>query len=144
MRRLWCDDVSAYRDEFYDLPACRQYPKPVQRPHPPIHFGGESDAALRRVVDLGQGWYPFSLEPEALAARLRDLDRLLARCGRARRDLEVSICPYMRPADLDLMKQYRDLGVDQVILLLFAFDLDGLRAALERLAEEIVVPVGAL
>ena len=144
MRRLWCDDVSAYRDEFYDLPACRQYPKPVQRPHPPIHFGGESDAALRRVVDLGQGWYPFSLEPEALAARLRDLDRLLARCGRARRDLEVSICPYMRPADLDLMKRYRDLGVDQVILLLFAFDLDGLRAALERLAEEIVVPVGAL
>src|SRR5262245_2184968 len=73
MRRLWCDDVSEYHGEFYDLPACRQYPKPIQRPHPPIHFGGESDAALRRVADLGQGWYPFNLEPEALASRLRDL-----------------------------------------------------------------------
>ena len=37
--------------EFYTLPACRQYPKPVQTPHPPIHFGGESDAALRRVAE---------------------------------------------------------------------------------------------
>ena len=60
MRALWCDAVSEYKDEFYELPACRMYPKPVQRPHPPLHFGGESDAALRRVADLGQGWYGFN------------------------------------------------------------------------------------
>ena len=63
MRALWCDAVSEYKDEFYELPACRMYPKPVQRPHPPLHFGGESDAALRRVADLGQGWYGFNRTP---------------------------------------------------------------------------------
>jgi probable F420-dependent oxidoreductase len=47
MRRLWEDPVSEHHGEFYDLPACRQYPKPVQQPHPPIHVGGESDPALR-------------------------------------------------------------------------------------------------
>ena len=46
MRRLWRDDVSEYKDEFYELPACRQFPKPVQQSGVPIHFGGESDAAL--------------------------------------------------------------------------------------------------
>jgi alkanesulfonate monooxygenase SsuD/methylene tetrahydromethanopterin reductase-like flavin-dependent oxidoreductase (luciferase family) len=51
MRRLWCDSVSAFAGSFYDLPASRQYPKPVQQPHPPIYFGGESDAAMRRVAD---------------------------------------------------------------------------------------------
>ena len=48
MQRLWAEGVAEYHGEFYDLPPCIQHPKPVQQPHPPIHFGGESDAALRR------------------------------------------------------------------------------------------------
>ena len=43
------------------MPECRLYPKPVQEPHPPIHFGGESDAALKRVADLGQGWFGYNM-----------------------------------------------------------------------------------
>ena len=54
-----------YGGEFYSLAPCRQYPKPIQQPHPPIHFGGESDAALKRVADLGQGWFGFSIDPDA-------------------------------------------------------------------------------
>ena len=73
MRRLWCDEVSEYKDEFYELPACRQFPKPVQKPHVPIHFGGESDAALQRTADIGQGWYGFNLEPDGVAERLTRL-----------------------------------------------------------------------
>ena len=41
MRRLWCDPIAEYSGEFYQLPACRQYPHPIQQPHPPIHIGGE-------------------------------------------------------------------------------------------------------
>jgi probable F420-dependent oxidoreductase len=134
MRRLWCDPVSEHPGGLYPLQACRQYPKPIQQPHPPIHFGGESDAALRRVADLGQGWYPFSIEPEELARRLRDLDHLLERRGRSRKDIRVSVCPYLRPADLDLIRRYRDVGVDQVILLVFAASTDDLQRNLESAA----------
>jgi probable F420-dependent oxidoreductase len=144
MRRLWCEPVSSYEGPFYRLAPCRQYPKPVQQPHPPVHFGGESDAALRRVADLGQGWYPFSLTPDALVARLRRLEGLLAARGRARRDVRVSVCPYLQPADLDLVKRYRDAGADQVILLVFAAAPDDLRGALDRLAEGIVEPARRL
>src|SRR5205823_9832789 len=49
MRRLWTEEQPWYEDEFYRLPPVRIAPKPVQQPHPPIIFGGESDAALRRV-----------------------------------------------------------------------------------------------
>ncbi len=144
MRRLWCDPVSEYSGEFYELPACRQYPKPVQSPHPPLHFGGESDAALRRVADLGQGWYGYNLEPEDAAARIRDLSGLLQARGRSREDVVVSVCPYLRPPSLDLVKRYREAGVDQVILFLFAPDVDALRSTLDTLAKEIVEPAAAL
>jgi probable F420-dependent oxidoreductase len=144
MRRLWCEPVSSFEGEFYDLPACRQYPKPIQQPHPPIHFGGESPAALRRVADLGQGWYPFDIEPGPLAVLLERLDRLLAARGRSRRDVELSVCPYFRPADLDLVKRYRDVGVDQVILLLIAPRAEELRRSLDDLAESIVEPARRL
>ncbi|MEO8604660.1 MAG: LLM class F420-dependent oxidoreductase [bacterium] len=144
MRRLWCDPVSEYADEFYTLPACRQYPKPVQQPHPPIHFGGESDAALKRVADLGQGWFGFNAMPDAVATCLTKLDALLAARGRSRRDVEISICPYMLPCDFDQVQRYRDAGVEQVVLMPIAFDADSLRAALDHLAETIVEPAQRL
>jgi probable F420-dependent oxidoreductase len=144
MRRLWCDPVSEYHGEFYDLPSCRQYPKPVQKPHPPLHFGGESEAALRRVADLGQGWYGYSLEPEAAATHVAALTKLLEERGRRREEIQVSICPYAIPHSLDLVKRYRDAGVDQVILMLLARNADALRSALDGVAKEIVEPARGL
>ncbi len=137
MKRLWCDAVSEYQDEFYTLPACRQYPKPVQQPHPPIHFGGESDAALRRVADLGQGWYGFNLTPEQLGARVKDLERLLASRGRSPGEVQVSVSPYLRGFDSDALARYRDAGADQVILLGIAPKRE-LRTRIESIAEQYV------
>lgn len=134
MHRLWEDEISEHHGDFYDLPACRQYPKPVQQPHPPIHFGGESNAALRRVADLGQGWYGFNQEPADVPERLDHLDKLLAERGRTRDEIEVSICPYLKGAQPDDVKRYEDAGVDQVILLAFAFDPEGIVETLDGLA----------
>jgi probable F420-dependent oxidoreductase len=133
-RRLWCDPVSAHEDRFYRLPACRAYPKPVQQPHPPIHFGGESDAALERVADLGQGWYGFDLDPPGFAARVR----LAKRC-RTRRDLALSVSPYLRATTPDDLAAYAEAGADQVILTSFARDAASLRARLASLAETLLV-----
>jgi probable F420-dependent oxidoreductase len=144
LKRLWCDPVSSYRDEFVSLPACRQYPKPVQKPHPPIHFGGESDAALQRVADLGQGWYGFDQLPQDLPPRLSKLDDLLAKRGRARAEIQVSVSPYMKPVDFDAIQRYADLGVDQVILLVLAGGRDDLLGRLDAIAEKLVGPARSL
>jgi probable F420-dependent oxidoreductase len=144
MKRLWTDSVSQYEGEFYSLPACRQYPKPLQTPHPPIHFGGESEAALRRVADLGQGWYGFNLEPEQAAERIGRLRALLEERGRSLDDVEISVSPYMRTIDLDALKRYRDAGVDRLISLAFAPDADSLEKTLDGLAESLLEPARGL
>ena len=74
MKELWSPDVSEYRGETVDLRPCHFNPKPTQNPHPPIYFGGESDAALDRVATLGDGWYAYDISPEELALRLDSLD----------------------------------------------------------------------
>lgn len=140
MRRLWCEEISEFSGDFYDLPACRQYPKPVQDPHPPIHFGGESDAALRRVADLGQGWYGFSVAPSDVPERLERLEGLLAERGRSRAEITVSICPYLLGLDDDAPKRYADAGVDQLIVLALAATPDDLTATLDSLASRLVEP----
>ena len=137
MRTLWQDEVSEYKGEFYDLPPCRMYPKPIQTPHPPIHFGGETDAAMRRVAELGQGWYGFNHTPDEAAEGIERLEKILADRGRARSDVQVSISPYLKPFDADSVKRYRDLGIDQLILMTFALDRDGLLTTLDGLATHI-------
>jgi probable F420-dependent oxidoreductase len=144
MKRLWIDPMSEYHGGFYTIEPCRQYPKPLQKPHPPIHFGGESDAALRRVADLGQGWYGFNLLPDAVPAHLKRLDAFLAKRGRKRSEIQISISPYLQPLDLDAVRRYRDTGVDQVIFLVVAGDRDGLLARLDELAQRIAVPAQSL
>jgi probable F420-dependent oxidoreductase len=137
-RRLWCDPVSEYEDRFYRLPACRAYPKPLQQPHPPIHFGGESDAALRRVADVGQGWYGFNLDAAAFAERVGRLDALLAERGRSRGELEISLSPYLRPIDADDLGRYAEAGADQVILTVLAREPDEIERRLDALATTLL------
>jgi probable F420-dependent oxidoreductase len=134
LRTLWCDDDSAYSGEFYELPVCEMYPKPVQSPHPPIHIGGESDAALRRAAGVGQGWHTFNRAPEDLAAPLTTLDGYLAAEGRRRSDLRITVCPYFKELSADGVAAYAEAGADAVAALFFAFDPEGVPAALDALA----------
>lgn len=135
LRTLWCDPVSKHESEFYSLPPTRQFPKPVQQPHPPIHFGGESGPALRRVADLGQGWFGFNLDPDELAEKIRRLETMLEKRGRKRADVQVSVCPYMRGADEDILLRYRDAGADRVILTAASMSKDDLVPMLDGLAD---------
>ncbi len=144
MRTLWCDPVSEYKDEFYELPACRQYPKPVQSPHPPLHFGGESDAALRRVADLGQGWYGFNLELDEFASRLARLDELLAERGRSRSDVQISVAPKDQSADEQSLVRFHEAGADQLVVGALGPDADAVLRRLDGLVRTLVEPARAL
>lgn len=137
MKALWTEDDPSYDGELYTLPPCKFGPKPVQRPHPPIHGGGETDAALRRAVDLGQGWFGFDRLPEEVPEALNRLTPILAERGRSRDDFTVTVSPYFKPIDRDTMRRYEDLGVDRVVIMAFAFGPDDLLPTLDGLAELI-------
>jgi probable F420-dependent oxidoreductase len=137
---LWCDDVSQYDGEFYTLPTCVQGPKPVQKPYPPLWFGGESTPALRRVARFGQGWYGVNLLPEDLPPHVEELSKQLDKEGRKLADVDIAIAPYGKGCDLDMLKRYRDLGVDQVILFALTAEPGKLYDEIKRYGDEIVAP----
>lgn len=139
MKRLWADEAASYEDEFFQLPSCHLHPKPVQRPHPPLFIGGESDAALRRVAEHGQGWNSAGQTPEKIVELLKRLDGFLAERGRSRDEIHVAVSP-MRPIDLDEAKAYRDAGVEQLVAIGFAMSADQMKATLEPIAESLLLP----
>lgn len=133
MKSLWTEDTSSFSGRFYDLNPARMYPKPVQTPHPPIHVGGESDAAMRRAAAHGDGWYTFNRLPADVTAALPRLHDLLDQHGRQREDFQLSVCPYLQGLDPAMVTQYGEAGVDRVIGMVFGATGDDFKAALDDL-----------
>jgi probable F420-dependent oxidoreductase len=133
MKALWRDGVTSFSGETLDIQSCYFNPKPAQKPHPPIFFGGESDAALTRVATQGDGWYGFDLDPAGVRERLARLDRKLQDAGRARKDVRVYVAPNRHRVAPETVAAYREAGVDQLIATLFARDIDDLKRRAERI-----------
>jgi len=142
LRALWCEDPARFNGRFWQLPDCRQVPGPVQRPHPPLHVAGESDAALRRAARSGQGWLGY-LPIAAARERVALLERLLAERGRERSAFEVSVVPLEQPTTLDAVKRLRDAGAQRVAAIAVGLGA-ALEAQLDALAEALVVPAASL
>lgn len=133
IRTLWCDEVSAFDGEFYQLPPCHLYPKPVQQPMVPITIGGHSKAALKRAAKYGSGWYGINLSPNATAAVLADLDRALADVGRDRTDFKIVMGATGDHIEVDLVDQYAEVGVTELLIPFLRQGTKHLEANLDRL-----------
>ncbi|MCH9669964.1 MAG: LLM class F420-dependent oxidoreductase [Gammaproteobacteria bacterium] len=104
MRTLWRDDIAAYEGEFVNFAGVVFEPKPVQRPGPPIWFGGEGPAARRRVARYGDGWYPVGRNPkfpldtvELFKAGMDDVARMTEEAGRDPSAIDVAMyAPWCR------------------------------------------------
>jgi probable F420-dependent oxidoreductase len=75
-KRLWTEDVVEHHGEFFDFAPVMFEPKPVQKPHPPILIGGESERALERAARLGDGWIGMRHTPESAALQVKKLREL--------------------------------------------------------------------
>ena len=133
MKALWSEGISEFKGQTLNLEPCHFNPKPVQRPHPPIIFGGESDAAMRRVARLGDGWYCYDLTPEDLGRRLNSLDAGLASTGRDRSQIQVIVGPNRHPVTEQTLYEYSAVGADQVVVPMFASNLAKLEQRLDAL-----------
>lgn len=134
MKSCWTEDLSQHDGDFYTLRPCRFNPKPVQKPHPPIHVGGESDRALRRVARFGKGWYTLNRTPEDLPEALNRLALLLAERGRSLDDVSISVSPGLRSLGAAEVERYGEVGVERIIVPVVAKDRDQLLRTLEQVA----------
>ena len=90
-RRLFSEEIVEHHGEFFDFEPVRFEPKPIQRPHPPIHVGGESEAALDRAARIGNGWLGLHHTPESVARPIARLEALRRHYGRSDEPFEIIV-----------------------------------------------------
>jgi probable F420-dependent oxidoreductase len=112
--RLWSEDVVEHHGEFFDFAPVMFEPKPVQKPWPPIHVGGESDAALRRAARFANGWIGITHTVESVRAPVARLAALREEAGRTGVRFEVTVGGPV--ATRDDVARWEDAGVDRLIV----------------------------
>lgn len=113
-KRLWSEPVVEHRGEFYRFGPVMFEPKPVQRPWPPIHVGGESEAELRRAARHGDGWLGLEHTPHSARERVARLRALRAELGPPAARLEVTIGA--RLDGPDDVRRFDEAGVDRILV----------------------------
>jgi probable F420-dependent oxidoreductase len=111
MREIWTADEASYHGRHADFEHVMSWPKPVQRPHPPLWVGGTGERVLDRVLRYGDGWFPNSRD--RLAERIAELRRRGAEAGRDR----VPVTYFGAPTDPDVAGSLEEAGVDRVLFM---------------------------
>ncbi|MBC81207.1 MAG: LLM class F420-dependent oxidoreductase [Gammaproteobacteria bacterium] len=114
MQALWSNDAAEFHGEQVDFSESWSYPKPVQTPHPPIILGGETDYTLRRVVDYCDGWLPRARHGFDAVKNIARLQKIADESGRDMSTLSISV--FGAPAEENTLTEYRDAGINRVLL----------------------------
>jgi probable F420-dependent oxidoreductase len=129
MKALWTEDEAGFHGEMVDFDPVWAYPKPVQKPHPPVILGGETKYTLARVIEFCDGWLPRASEafdPVAGMGRLREAAEA------AGRDMStLSMTVFRAPAEAASLEAYAEAGVSRALLALPSADRDTVLGVLD-------------
>jgi probable F420-dependent oxidoreductase len=132
MKAIWTQTKPEYHGEFVDFGPMMTWPKPVQKPHPPIVVGGAFPYSARRAIRYGDGWMP-QVTPTAttpLAELIPRFRQMAAEAGRDPASLGISIGG--QQPDVDLIKRYQDLDVERVSVSLLSEKEDTILPVLDQ------------
>ncbi|MBV8090646.1 MAG: LLM class F420-dependent oxidoreductase, partial [Alphaproteobacteria bacterium] len=131
MKAIWTETKPEYHGDLVDFGTMMTWPKPVQKPHPPVILGGAFPWAARRAIRYGDGWYPnaASGDPEEYLPAFR---RMAQEAGRDPASLPVTIGG--APDDIDRLKRFRDLGAARVNVGLMSEARDDILPILDKWA----------
>jgi len=115
MKELWTKPEAEFHGKYYNFPAVKSYPKPAQKPHPPVLLGGGAKNVLQRVVAWGDGWLPTgAITPERVRESRATLDTLAKAAGRDPKAISISV--HGQSADRELIKRLLDAGANRVVI----------------------------
>lgn len=133
-KRLWTEEVVAHDGDFYAFEPVMFEPKPIQRPSPPIHAGGESEAALQRAARSCHGWLGLHHTLTSVGPPIRRLRQLLREYGRSEESFEIIVGANVE--NREDVGRWQDAGVTRIITSPWRRSpeaLEGLRNHAERI-----------
>ncbi len=136
MKSLWTEVESEYHGDYYDFPPVYSFPRPAQRPHPPVYLGGMARNVFKRVAEWGDGWMPNRVTPDDIRAGRQKLNELATEASRDPGSLVISV--FGQPADKVLVSSLLEAGADRVMIRVETADQEGTFAQLDQIAEQIM------
>ena len=131
MKELWTKEAAEYHGEFVNFDPVWSYPKPVQRPHPPILLGGETDYTLKRVVEYCDGWFPRPRGFDPVAG----LERLKKFADEKKRDMRsINVTVFAAPNDAAVLASYEKAGIQNALLAIPDSSRDEILTYLDKIA----------
>jgi probable F420-dependent oxidoreductase len=115
MKVIWTRSKPEYTGRLVRFPPMMTWPKPVQKPHPPVIVGGAFPHGARRAIAFGDGWVPHARRPQYgdVLGLLPQFRKMAVEAGRDPATLPITI--FGVPEDPDLIARYRDAGVARVV-----------------------------
>jgi probable F420-dependent oxidoreductase len=135
MVAIWTQNEAEYHGKYVDFDPIFMWPKPVQKPHPPIHVGGAFPGGARRAVRYGNGWIPIAGRADDITAHVAEFRKLAAEAGRDPASLEVSA--FGAAGQEEVVKRHRDAGFDRLVFGLPPAARDVVLPILDRCAQWI-------
>jgi probable F420-dependent oxidoreductase len=132
MKKIWTEEAAEFHGKHVDFDPIWQYPKPAQKPHPPVVLGSASRKSLKRIVEYCDGWVPIGFALSDLGGAIQDLHRMASDAGRDPKSIELSL--FWAPGDADALGHYRDMGIVRGILPLPSAKRDEVLPILDRYA----------
>jgi probable F420-dependent oxidoreductase len=141
MKALWTQEEASFKGEFVNFEPVWSWPKPAQRPHPPIILGGETDHTLRRVIDYCDGWFPRprgGFDPVQGVARLRQMAQ-----AKGRDPATLMTIVFGAPNDAKVLESYEKAGIESALLAIPDDSPDDILRYLDKIAPLAKVGVPA-
>jgi len=134
MKAIWTQTKPEYHGEFVNFGPMMAWPKPVQKPHPPVIVGGAFPYSARRAIRYGEGWIPQAARGgySEIADMLPEFRKMAAEAGRDPKSIEITV--WFPKQDPDLMQRYADLGVARVVFNLDSDKADKVLPVIDSLA----------
>ena len=126
---IWANDEASFHGEHVRFDPIWSWPKPIQRPHPPILLGGETDHTLRRVIKYCDGWLPRARDPEIIVRGIAQLNELAEEAGRDPESISVNV--FAPRPDAELIDRFKGMGVARIVLWLPPEDRDAVSTRLD-------------
>jgi probable F420-dependent oxidoreductase len=133
MKAIWTQDEASYDGRFVHFDRIWSWPKPLQRPHPPVLLGGSGPGTLDRVLAVGDGWMPLRVpDDEELGRRIAALQERAGAAGRG----PVPVSLFGAPRDPRRLQRLAELGVTRAV---FPLPAAGRDVVLDRLDRDVAI-----